>query len=300
MAASGVRILLVEGNTGMVHLMRLALREVGPDFEVTWAAGLAPALDLIAGQRFDVILLDPALADVPAVEAVRRLRQAAAEVPLLLLASAADVGVCRGAIAEGAHDYLFKDLLTTHLLARTIRDAVERSRPARSAGAHLIDPVTGLANREGLLAQAAPLWRAPARLRKGATLLYLTLDGLGVIGAAAGLGAADRALSETADVLRETFRGSDLRARVGPADFVVLAVGAPEPTLPVLTARLEESLQACNTQDGRDYCLVMSVGASHYAPERPRTIDDLLAAARDRVGSERLGYRPAASEAVVS
>ena len=35
-------------------------------------------------------------------------------------------------------------------------------------------------------------------------------------------------------------------------------------------------------------------------PERPRTIDDLLADARDRVGSERLGHRPAASEAVVS
>jgi diguanylate cyclase (GGDEF)-like protein len=300
MAVSGVRILLVEGNAGMVHLMRLALREVGPDFELTWAAGLAAALDQIAGRRFDVILLDPALADTPAPEAVRRLRQAAPDVPLLLLASAADVALCRGAIEQGAHDYLFKDLLTTHLLARSIRDAVERSRPGGSAGAHLIDPVTGLANREGLLAQAAQLWRAPARLRKGATLLYLTLDGLGVIGAAAGLAAADRALAETADVLRDTFRGSDLRARVGPADFVVLAVGAPEPTAPILTARLEESLQAFNGQDGRDYCLVLSVGASHYAPERPRPIDDLLATACDRVGSERLGHRPAASEAVVS
>src|SRR5690348_15048688 len=111
MAASGVRILLVEGNAGMVHLMRLALREVGPEFELTWAAGLTPALDLIAGRRFDVILLDPALADAPAAEAVRRLRRAAPEVPLLLLASAADVALCRGAMEQGAHDYLFKDVL---------------------------------------------------------------------------------------------------------------------------------------------------------------------------------------------
>jgi PleD family two-component response regulator len=292
MSGSGVRILLVEGNAGMVHLMRLALREVGPDFELTRADGLAPALDLAASRRFDVVLLDPSLTDAPPAEAVRRLRQAAPDVPLLLLAASADLGFCQGAMEQGAHDYLCKDALSTHMLARMIRDAVERSCPATSAG-HLIDPVTGLANREGLLTRAAQLWRSPGRLRKGATLLYLTLDGVGT----------DRALAETADILRDTFRGSDLRARVAPADFAVLAVGAPEPTTPILTARLEEALQAHNALDDRPDGLVLRVGASHYAAEHPRTIDDLLAAARARVGSERLGRRPpsaAASEAAAS
>ncbi len=302
MSATGVRVLLVEGNAGVVHLIRVALREVGPDFDLTCADGLTPALSVAARERFDVILLDPALSDAAPDEAVRWLRQTAPDSPLLLLASAADVGVCLGAMEQGAHDYLFKDVLTTHLLARTIRDAVERNRPAAGGGAHLIDPVTGLANREGLLEQAAQLWRTPARLRKGATLLYLALDGLGVIGASSGA-AADRALSETADVLRDTFRGSDLRARVGPDEFVVLAVGAPESTMPILTGRLEESLLSCNTQDERDYYLVLRVGASHYDAVRPRAFDELLSAARQRLGLERLGRRPptaAASEAAAS
>jgi PleD family two-component response regulator len=293
MAGIGVQVLLVEGNAGLVHLMRRALCEAGPDFELTWADRLMPALDLAARRRFDVILLDPALADTPPTEAVQRLRQAAPDVPLLLLASAADVGLCLSAMEQGAHDYLFKDVLTTHLLARMIRDAVERSLPPTSAGAHLIDPATGLANREGLLAQATQLWRSPARLRKGATLLYLILDGP----------AADRAPTEIANILRDTFRGSDLRARVAPADFIVLAIGAPEPTLPILTARLEESLQVHNAQAGRPFYLTLRVGASHYSPEQPHTIDDLLAAAHACVGPERLGCRPpspAASEAVVS
>ncbi|HEX5269852.1 MAG TPA: response regulator, partial [Gemmataceae bacterium] len=296
MSAKGVRVLLVEGNAGMVHLMRLALREVGPEFELTWAGGLTAALGLTARERFDVILLDPALADTRPAEAVRQLRQAAPDVPLLLLASAADVGVCLGAMEQGAHDYLFKDVLTTHLLTRMIRDAVERSRPSAGGGAHLIDPVTGLTNLEGFLEQAAHLWRSPARLRKGATLLYLTLDGVPV-------SAADRALAETADVLRDTFRGSDLRGRAADADFVVLAVGAPETTKSILTGRLEEALLGCNTQDGRDYYLALRAGASHYAPERPRTVEDLLTAARARVGEERLGRRPpsqAARAAVAS
>ncbi len=292
MSGSGVRVLLVEGNAGTVHLMRLALREVGPDFDLTWASGLKAALESAARERFDVVLLDPALADAPGAEAVRRLRAVSPEVPLLLLASAADVGLCLRAMEEGAHDYLFKDVLTTHLLARTIRATVERCHPAAPAGAHLTDPVTGLANRAGLLAQAAHLWRSPTRLRKGATLLYLALDGLGIINSAVGPGAGDRALAETADLLRDTFRGSDLRARVAAADFVVLALGAPEPTTPILTGRLEESLQGYNARDERDYHLVLRVGAAHYAPERPCSIDDLLAAAHHRLGSERLGRRP--------
>jgi PleD family two-component response regulator len=291
MSGRTVRVLLVEGAARSVHLMRLALRELGAEFELTWAGGLASALALAARGAFDVLLLDPALADAPGTEAVRRLREAAPDVPLLLLASAADVGLCRRALQEGADDYLLKDVLTTHLLARMIRDAVERHPALASAGAHLIDAVTGLASREGLLAQAAHLWRSPTRLRKGATLLYLAPAD------PASPGRGERALAETADVLRETFRGSDLRARLGDGDFVVLAVGAPESTAPILTARLDEALSACNGQDRRDYDLSLRVGMSHYDAQRPCTFDEMLHAAQARLGTETLGRRVPSSPA---
>jgi PleD family two-component response regulator len=274
---------LVENNVGTVQLMRLALREVGPDFDLVCANGLPTALAHLAENRFDIILLDPALNGTGDGETVRLLREAAPDVPLLLLAAAADVGLCLRAMEQGAHDYLFKDVLTTHLLSRMIRDAVDRSRPAVPAGAHLFDPVTGLANREGLLSQATHLWHSPTRLRKGATLLYLTLDGLA---------AGERALIETADILRDTFRGSDLRARIGDADFVLLAVGAPEATTPILIARLEESLNGFNAQPDRDYYLVLRGGTAHYASERPCTFEEMFDAARRNVGSIRLGRRP--------
>jgi hypothetical protein len=37
MSENSVRVLLVEGHMGTVHLMRLALRELGPDFDLTCA-----------------------------------------------------------------------------------------------------------------------------------------------------------------------------------------------------------------------------------------------------------------------
>jgi PleD family two-component response regulator len=284
-----MRVLLVERAAQSVHLTRTALRELWAEFQLTWAGGLAAALEFLAGGPFDVVLLDLAVADAPGAEVVRRLREAAPDVPLLLLASAADLDLCRQALDEGAHDCLLKGVLTTHLLARSIRDAVERQHPVSPAGGQLIDPVTGLASHDGLLAKAAQLWRTPMRLRKGATLLYLVLDG------PTGAGRHERAVAETADVLRETYRGSDLRARLGHDEFAVLAVGAPEPTAPILTTRLDEALGAYNAHHGRDFYLSLRVGLSHYDAQRPCTFDEMLQVARASLGAEALGRRDSAA-----
>jgi diguanylate cyclase (GGDEF)-like protein len=278
-----VRVLLVQGSAQNVQLLRLALRELGPEFELSWANGLAAALQLLAAGPFGVILLDPLLPDTPAEEAVRQLRAASPDVPLLLLASAHDVAICLRAMEAGAHDYLFKDVLTMHLLTRMIRDAVERPAQAPPGGSHLVDPLTGLANHEGLLAQTAQLWRTPLRLRKGATLLYLTLGG------PVANSAHDEALAEVAELLRETFRGSDLRARVGPRSFALLAIGAPEPTASILTARLDEALNTRNSAEPRPYRLTLSVGLSHYDAEEPCSFEELLRQAEASVGAETLG-----------
>ena len=56
MAGASVRVLLVEGSAGNVHLMRLALREVGDNFELTWARGLAAALALLTRDRGEIEL----------------------------------------------------------------------------------------------------------------------------------------------------------------------------------------------------------------------------------------------------
>ena len=167
--------------------------------------------------------------------------------PLLLLASAADVGLCLGALERGARPP-FKDVLTTHLLARTIRDAVERYRPASPGGTHLSDPLTGLANRDGLLAQAAHLWRSPTRLRKGATLLYLRWTAWRTSTPRRGRPPA------TAPWRRRPRRC----ARPSAAPTCVPAwrptssswpSRPPEATASILTERLEDTLQAYNARD---------------------------------------------------
>ncbi len=55
--------------------------------------------------------------------AVRRLRTAHPEVPLIILAARAQEDVALEALAWGAHDYLIAEQLTDELIARTLRCA---------------------------------------------------------------------------------------------------------------------------------------------------------------------------------
>lgn len=65
----------------------------------------------------------------------------------------------------------------------------------------------------------------------------------------------DRALQDAAGILRATFRDSDIFARMGGNEFVVLALRntpqAPESTI----ARLQEDLDRFNQMSGRPYTL---------------------------------------------
>ena len=61
-----------------------------------------------------------------------------------------------------------------------------------------------------------------------------------------GPGAADHALRDVATLLAGSCRRSDLVARLGPAQFAVLAVDATAPSAPVMRQRLEKHLDVHN------------------------------------------------------
>ena len=94
----------------------------------------------------------------------------------------------------------------------------------------------------------------------------------------------DRALIDIAYVLKDTFRGSDIVARVGGDEFVVLALEADKTSCDLLTNNLKENLDVHNRKGERPYSLSLSIGITHYDPENPCSLDELIA------GADRLMY----------
>jgi diguanylate cyclase (GGDEF)-like protein len=140
----------------------------------------------------------------------------------------------------------------------------------------LVDDLTGLNNRRGFLTLGQQQLKLADRNKKGMFLLFSDLDDLKGINDSYGHQEGDLALIETASVHRESFRKSDIIARVGGDEFAVLAIESHKGSGEILATRLQENLKTHNEQNKHCYKLSISVGLDYYDPTCPRSIDELL------------------------
>lgn len=143
----------------------------------------------------------------------------------------------------------------------------------------ITDPLTGLHNRRGFLSLAVQQLKLSDRNKRRMQLYFADLDGLKWINDTLGHDEGDKALIEAAAVFKETFRTSDIIARLGGDEYAVLAVDINEANSEIFTARLQSLIDTRNNQENRKYKLSISVGCSYYDPENPCSIDELMASA---------------------
>jgi diguanylate cyclase (GGDEF)-like protein/PAS domain S-box-containing protein len=150
----------------------------------------------------------------------------------------------------------------------------------------LVDELTGLYNRRGFLTLGQQQLKTAHRAKSKMSLLFADFDDLKRINDTLGHHEGDQALIDIADVLKEIFRESDIIARIGGDEFVVLVIETDGVSAEILTTRLQENLEARNARGDRRYKLSLSVGTARYDPESPCSIDELLAQA-DRLMYEQ-------------
>ncbi len=143
----------------------------------------------------------------------------------------------------------------------------------------LTDELTGLHNRRGLFALIEQYIKIVSRQKTKLYILYVDLDNLKSINDTYGHHAGDNILKQVAVLLRETFRESDIVARAGGDEFVIIPIGFTCEVAEAMTARLEENLRRHNSKGHSEYALALSYGIACYDPDQPRPIEELLAQA---------------------
>ena len=132
-----ISVLLVDDHPVVIEGLRKVLATAG-DLAVTGEAhDAAGALDRARALRPDVILLDLRMPGASGIQAVRRLREQAAEAAVLILTSYGDQAYVREALEAGANGYLLKSTPPERLIA-AIRAA---ARGRRQLSPELLDGV---------------------------------------------------------------------------------------------------------------------------------------------------------------
>jgi diguanylate cyclase (GGDEF)-like protein len=139
----------------------------------------------------------------------------------------------------------------------------------------LTDELTGLYNRRGLTALLEQELRRAHRMKKGLSVLYMDLDNLKDINDSLGHKVGDQALVDTASMIREVFRESDIVARIGGDEYVVVPVDVDE-EVGEMIRRLKQVFKEREKSDGRPYSVSVSMGTAHYNPHTPSTVEELI------------------------
>jgi signal transduction histidine kinase/Flp pilus assembly CpaE family ATPase len=123
-----IRALLVEDNEGDWKLLSAIASEVEDTrIEICHVSRLSDAVDRLAGERFDVILLDLNLPDAKGLNTVTQTRRAAPDVAILVLTGLDDEATGTQALKSGAQDYLVKGRFDGAHLIHAIRYARARN-----------------------------------------------------------------------------------------------------------------------------------------------------------------------------
>ena len=161
-----------------------------------------------------------------------------------------------------------------------IQDITERKRAeAALQSLSLVDELTGLYNRRGFLAVSEQSLAEIRLNEKTPAIVYADLDGLKEINDSLGHHEGDRALAKAAEILKDSFRSSDIVARIGGDEFVVLAAIGSDESPESLSTRLQENFDASNALRNRSYNLSLSVGIAHFDDEQNHSIEELMAQA---------------------
>jgi GGDEF domain-containing protein len=126
------------------------------------------------------------------------------------------------------------------------------------------------------VALATPVLKVARRMRSGVILVVAAVEGDRWSAPAE----EARAVRAAGNLLRDTFRDSDLAARVGRDDFAVLAVNASDGA--IISRRLREKLAEHNL--GRNgHSLALDVGVWAVDPATRPDVGTWLTAARKTV-----------------
>jgi two-component system response regulator VicR len=132
MCLSFSQILYVDGDPDSCEIVRLLLKQMDNDYEITTLTSAEEAFDLISRKSFDLYIFDQPWRKPSGLELCQKVRQADPEVPILVFSVMSREVDRKKAFAAGANEYLVKadDI---NRLAETVKRLLAKDIPVLQA-----------------------------------------------------------------------------------------------------------------------------------------------------------------------
>ncbi len=275
-----IKVLLIEDNATDADLIQTVLSKGEySSFRIENAEYLSAGLDRLKKDNVDVVLLNPNLPDCKGFETFRSVFNNIPETPIVMLTDKDDETFASETLQKGAQDFLIKKEVNPGYMARSIKHAIDRHRMlVELRHTTLVDELTGLYNRRGFYTLCKQQLNMHSRYseKKLIHVFFADIDRFKWINDNYGHKSGDQALKDATNILRATFRDSDIIARIGGDEFAILALGTQGVSNRIIIERFQEKLVQFNRLGKRKFELSISIGAVEYNHENENSLSELL------------------------
>jgi len=245
--------------------------------EETLAAGLAR----LGSERFDAVLVDLQLGDYRGMATFFKIRDKASQLPIIILVELENGSLGLEAVKRGAQDSLLFNQLTPRLLAEAVRAGMEyKKNEVRIREMAFQDPLTRLYNRRGFNIVAGHQLMVAQRTKSPMILLFADVVHLEAVNELYGYEQGDMVLADIGEIMRTSFRRSDVMARLDADEFLLLAINCGPENAPKLIDRWNIRLNSLRARKNLSHDLSLVIGQAAYNPEDPCSLEHLIVIAQ--------------------
>ncbi|WP_392483020.1 diguanylate cyclase [Nostoc sp. C110] len=294
---SETNILIVDDTPDNLRLLTKILELQG----YTIRKSINGRMALQAAERHppDLILLDINMPEMNGYEVCQQLKasKTTEQIPIIFISALDQINDKVQAFELGGKDYITKPFQELEVLMRVrnqllikqqhqqlfeqnqrleheIQERLKAEAEVRQLS--LTDELTGLYNRRGFFWLANHQFKIARRTEIFCCLLFVDLDGLKQINDSLGHEIGDRAIVDTAQLLKQSFRESDVIARIGGDEFVIFVPVCSPGNTDEFRPRLQENIERFNQEHNYSYQLSISVGATQCALNENVSLEQLL------------------------
>jgi two-component system, cell cycle response regulator len=292
------RVLVVQAEQAERAVQRALFTEAG--MSVVEACSGAEALDFLATDRPDLVVLGRTLPDMDGLDLLPRLKSGELDfVPVLVASHRGETAERVRGLQLGADDYIPRPCDPAEFLARAkallrTKQAHDRIRKLQITLEQMVvsDPLTGLHNRRYLMDRMQQEMQRSDRHGEPLALAMIDLDAFKPINDQFGHVLGDKVLRAVGSAISKSVRVSDIAARYGGDEFAVILPQTPAEGAMRVCERLLRNISEVILQDetGKTFRITASLGLAYYPADDVETPEDLVHSADGALyGAKRSG-----------
>ena len=296
--ADETRVLVVQAEPSERAFQRSLFAEAG--MSVVEACSGSEALDYLATDHPDLVVLGRMLPDMDGLDLLPRLKSSELDfLPVLVASHRSETAERVRGLQLGADDYISRPCDPAELLARArallrTKQTHDRIRKLQLTLEQMVvsDPLTGLHNRRFLMDRLRQEMQRSDRHGEPLAFAMIDLDGFKTINDLYGHVLGDKVLRAVGNAISRSIRVSDIAARYGGDEFAVILPQTPPEGAMRVCERLLRAISEAGFQDdsGKVCRVTASLGLAYYPADDVETPEDLVHSADGALyGAKRSG-----------